>query len=74
MLGETLERTFGSYLTIGPPVAGGFYYDSYMGEGNAVTEGDFKQLDAEFQKICKAKQKFERLVVSEGVIVDGLEI
>lgn len=31
MMGEALEHLFGSKLTIGPPLAGGFYYDSYMG-------------------------------------------
>ena len=31
MMGEALEHLFGNKLTIGPPLAGGFYYDSYMG-------------------------------------------
>jgi threonyl-tRNA synthetase len=31
MLGEALEHLYGCKLTIGPPLAGGFYYDSYMG-------------------------------------------
>ena len=31
MMGEALEHLYGSKLTIGPPLAGGFYYDSYMG-------------------------------------------
>ena len=30
MLGEALEHLYGCRLTIGPPLAGGFYYDSYM--------------------------------------------
>ena len=34
MMGEALEHLFGCKLTIGPPLAGGFYYDSYMGAGN----------------------------------------
>lgn len=32
MLGEALEHLYGVKLTIGPPLAGGFYYDSYMGK------------------------------------------
>ena len=32
ILGECLECEKGCHLTIGPPVEGGFYYDSYMGE------------------------------------------
>lgn len=32
MMGEALEHLFGCKLTIGPPLAGGFYYDSFMGK------------------------------------------
>jgi threonyl-tRNA synthetase len=31
MMGEALEHLYGVKLTIGPPLKGGFYYDSYMG-------------------------------------------
>ena len=41
MMGEALEHSFGSKLTIGPPLAGGFYYDSYMGS-DALREEDCK--------------------------------
>lgn len=44
VLGEALERLYGSRLTIGPPLAGGFYYDSYMGDGSANLSED----DCEF--------------------------
>ena len=43
ILGEAMEHVFGSRLTIGPPLAGGFYYDSFMGDaesGGALTESD----------------------------------
>ena len=43
VMGEALERLFGSRLTIGPPLAGGFYYDSYMGD--ATGDGAFKEED-----------------------------
>jgi len=39
MMGEALEHLFGCKLTIGPPLAGGFYYDSYMGN-DALREED----------------------------------
>jgi threonyl-tRNA synthetase len=39
MLGEALEHLYGCKLTIGPPLAGGFYYDSYMGK-DALREED----------------------------------
>jgi threonyl-tRNA synthetase len=32
VLGEAMERKWGCYLTIGPPVQDGFYYDAYMGD------------------------------------------
>lgn len=41
MLGEALENLYGCKLTIGPPLAGGFYYDSYMGT-DAFREDDCK--------------------------------
>jgi threonyl-tRNA synthetase len=68
IMGEALERLYGSRLTIGPPLAGGFYYDSYMGDSSsdgAFREEDYKPVEAEVQKIVKEKQKFERLVVTK---------
>lgn len=41
MMGEALEHLYGSKLTIGPPLAGGFYYDSYMGT-ETLKEDDCK--------------------------------
>lgn len=41
MLGEALEHLYGCRLTIGPPLKGGFYYDSYMGS-DAFNEDDCK--------------------------------
>ena len=41
MLGEALEHLFGSKLTVGPPLAGGFYYDSFMGK-ETLKEDDCK--------------------------------
>jgi hypothetical protein len=39
MMGEALENLYGCKLTIGPPLAGGFYYDSFMGS-DAFKEDD----------------------------------
>lgn len=65
MLGEALEHLYGCRLTIGPPLKGGFYYDSYMGTKDALREEDYKQVEGEVTKITKAKQKFHRLVVTK---------
>ena len=73
VMGEALERLYGSRLTIGPPLAGGFYYDSYMGDASgdgAFKEEDYKPIETEVQKIVKEKQKFERLVVTKEEALD----
>ncbi len=49
-------------LTIGPVVEDGFYYDIDM---DPVSEEDFPAIEAEMQKIIKAKKTFERTVVSK---------
>jgi len=69
MLGEALEHSFGCRLTIGPPLSGGFYYDSYMGT-NALTEDDYKIIESEVQKITKQKQTFERMVITKEEALD----
>jgi len=65
ILGEALEHLYGCRLTIGPPLKGGFYYDCYMGTDDAFSEDDYAAVEAEFSNITKAKQKFERLVVTK---------
>ena len=65
LLGQSLEHNYGALLTIGPPVAGGFYYDSYMGEGEGLSESQFGEIEDEFRKSIKRKEKFERLVVTK---------
>lgn len=64
MMGEAMEHLFGVKLTIGPPLKGGFYYDSYMGV-DSIKEDDYKPIEKEVQKIIKKKQKFERMVVTK---------
>jgi len=64
MLGEALEHLYGVKLTIGPPLKGGFYYDSYMG-ADTIKDDDYKPIEKEVQKIIKQKQKFERMVVTK---------
>jgi len=70
MMGEALEHLFGSKLTIGPPLKGGFYYDSYMGN-DTIKDDDYKEIQKEVNKIIKQKQKFERMVVTKE---EALEI
>ena len=54
-------------LTIGPVVEDGFYYDIDM---PPVSEDDLGKIEAEIQKIIKAKATFERRVVSRQEALD----
>lgn len=68
-LGLAMEKKYGCHLTHGPPVDNGFFYDCYMG-GSAVVEGDLKDLDKEVSRCCKAKQTFDRLLLSKEEALD----
>eukprot|EP00592_Proboscia_alata_P015941 CAMPEP_0194398064 /NCGR_PEP_ID=MMETSP0174-20130528/125893_1 /TAXON_ID=216777 /ORGANISM="Proboscia alata, Strain PI-D3" /LENGTH=800 /DNA_ID=CAMNT_0039194313 /DNA_START=905 /DNA_END=3304 /DNA_ORIENTATION=- len=65
VLGQSLEHNHGALLTIGPPIAGGFYYDAYMGDGDGISEKQLDELETEFKASVKRKEKFERLVVTK---------
>lgn len=55
MLGCAMEHLWGSKLTIGPPLKGGFYYDSYMGtsgDGN-IREDDCKYSEQRSENLSK---------------------
>ncbi|TDH73530.1 hypothetical protein CCR75_007654 [Bremia lactucae] len=64
ILGESLETLKGAHLTIGPPIEGGFYYDSYMGT-ETVLESDLSVIEKACLKVVKDKQKFERIVLTK---------
>ncbi len=50
-------------LTIGPVVEDGFYYDIDM---PPVSEADFERIEAEMDRIIKARLPFQRKAVSKG--------
>lgn len=54
-------------LTIGPVVEDGFYYDIGM---DPISEEDFGPVETEMKKIIKAKNTFERKVVSKQEALD----
>jgi len=70
ILGQSLEHNYGALLTIGPPVDGGFYYDAYIGDGEGISESQFGEIEGEFRKSVKRKEKFERLVVTKEEALD----
>jgi len=70
VLGQALERVYGSYLCTGPPLEeGGFYYDSRMA-GKSVREEDFAKIEETVNKILEEKQPFERLLVPKAVALE----
>ena len=50
-------------LTIGPVVEDGFYYDIDM---DPISKDELPAIEAEMKKIIKAKNSFERLIVSKS--------
>ena len=64
VLGECLECNLGAKLCIGPPTEDGFYYDAYLGS-KSLTEDDYPVIKAKAETITKAKQPFERIVLSK---------
>jgi threonyl-tRNA synthetase len=65
IMGEALENLYGAYLTHGPPLELGFFYDSYVG-AKTINQDCFETIEKEANKIIKEKQKFERLVISKA--------
>lgn len=69
LLGAILEQRYGSKLTVGPPVDGGFYYDAYMGE-HTISDSEFGDIAKAVQKITNSKVPFERLVVTKEELLE----
>ncbi|SLM30447.1 Threonine--tRNA ligase [Desulfamplus magnetovallimortis] len=64
VMAEAVQNLYdGALLTIGPVVEDGFYYDIDM---KPVSEDQFPAIEAEMNKIIKAKKPFERKVVSKA--------
>lgn len=64
VMAEAVTRIYkNAKLTIGPVVKDGFYYDIDMGP---ISEDDFPKIEAEMNKIIKAKTAFKRKVVSKS--------
>ena len=64
VLGQALENLYGAYLTHGPPLEVGFFYDSYVGD-KALSQDKYPEIDQEAGKILKEKQRFLRAVMTK---------
>lgn len=73
ILGEAMERHYGGCLCYGPPIEGGYYYDSYL-DGHQVAPKEFDQLEKLFKSITKEKQVFERLEMKKEDLLEMFKV
>ncbi len=59
-----LELYEGVKISIGPPIADGFYYDFQFPDGVTVSQEDFPEIEARMREHVKASESFERADVS----------
>jgi threonyl-tRNA synthetase len=59
-----IELYPGVKISIGPPIADGFYYDFEFPEGVKVSEDDFARIEDRMREHVKADEEFERTDVS----------
>src|SRR5918911_1258337 len=67
---SVLELYPGTKVSIGPPVADGFYYDFEFPPGVSVSEHDFAAIEARMREHVKADEPFERTDVSAGEAIE----
>jgi threonyl-tRNA synthetase len=60
----------GTKISIGPPIADGFYYDFEFPEGVTVSEHDFEKLEAKMREHVKADEPFVREDISVDEALD----
>src|SRR3954469_13909368 len=65
-----LELYPGTKVSIGPPIADGFYYDFEFPPGVAINEDDFERIEAQMRKHIKAGESFERSEVPTAEAID----
>jgi threonyl-tRNA synthetase len=57
---SVLELYPGTKVSIGPPIADGFYYDFEFPHGVTINEEDFPAIEAKMREHVKADEPFER--------------
>src|SRR3954454_8085877 len=65
-----LELYPGTKVSIGPPIADGFYYDFQFPDGVTINEGDFEKIEAQMRKHVKAAEPFERSEMAAGEAIE----
>ncbi|SBS85597.1 threonyl-tRNA synthetase [Plasmodium malariae] len=69
ILGSSLEKIFGGYLTIGPALSEGFYYDIFLGN-YAISNEHYKRIEDEFAKLTKENVEFEKVVCTKEEVLE----
>jgi len=69
VLGQALEREYGTFITIGPALDNGFYYDCYLGDIK-LTQENFAEIENMAKTIVKENQAFERCTMTKQDALD----
>jgi threonyl-tRNA synthetase len=67
---SVLELYPGTKVSIGPPIADGFYYDFEFPPGVTINEDDFPAIEARMREHIKADEPFERSEVTTAEAID----
>ena len=65
-----LELWPGTKISIGPPIADGFYYDFEFPPGVTVSDADFERIEAKMREHIKADEPFQREDIPAGDAID----
>ena len=67
---SVLELYPGTKVSIGPPIADGFYYDFEFPHGVTINEDDFPKIEAQMKKHVKAGEPFVRTEETTAEAID----
>ena len=71
MLATAVRELYpGVKISIGPPIADGFYYDFDFPKGTKVGEDDLERIEAKMREHIAADEKFERSEISARDALD----
>lgn len=63
ILGYSLEKNFGAFLTHGPPLETGFFYDSFTGDVK-LSPSDYGKIEEQAKEIIKQKHPFQKIYIN----------
>jgi threonyl-tRNA synthetase len=67
---SVLELYPGTKVSIGPPIADGFYYDFEFPPGVTINEDDFPKIEAQMKQHVKAAEPFVRSEATAGEAIE----